>query len=81
MKLIPDGYRPILNVRETQVAIKRLKDGFEACLSEMLHLTRVSAPLFVRPESGLNDLLNGVERPVAFDLGETAGSEAQIVHS
>jgi aspartate--ammonia ligase len=81
MKLIPDGYRPILNVRETQVAIKRLKDGFEACLSEMLHLTRVSAPLFVRPQSGLNDLLNGVERPVSFDLGETPGSEAQIVQS
>lgn len=69
MAIIPAGYQPLLNVMETQTAIKRLKDGFESCLAEMLHLTRVSAPLFVTPESGLNDMLNGVERPVSFDLG------------
>ena len=74
MAIIPAGYQPLLNVMETQTAIKRLKDGFESCLAEMLHLTRVSAPLFVTPESGLNDMLNGVERPVSFDLGETPGS-------
>ena len=81
MAIIPAGYQPLLNVMETQTAIKRLKDGFESCLAEMLHLTRVSAPLFVTPESGLNDMLNGVERPVSFDLGETPGSCAQIVQS
>jgi len=81
MHIIPAGYKPILDVKETQVAIKRLKDGFESCLSEMLHLTRVSAPLFVTPESGLNDLLNGVERPVSFDLGEDRNTTAQIVQS
>ena len=81
MAISPAGYQPLLNVMETQTAIKRLKDGFESCLAEMLHLTRVSAPLFVTPESGLNDMLNGVERPVSFDLGETPGSCAQIVQS
>lgn len=81
MNIIPTGYAPILNVRETQVAIKRLKDGFEACLAEMLSLTRVSAPLFVTPESGLNDMLNGVERPVSFDLGEMPDTTAEIVQS
>lgn len=81
MNIIPAGYQPILDVRETQVAIKRLKDGFESCLSEMLRLTRVSAPLFVTPESGLNDTLNGVERPVSFDMAETPGQTAQIVQS
>ncbi len=81
MNIIPKGYQPILNVKETQVAIKRLKDGFESCLSEMLHLTRVSAPLFVTPESGLNDMLNGVERPVSFDLGESPETTAQVVQS
>lgn len=81
MNIIPAGYAPILDIKETQVAIKRLKDGFESCLSEMLHLTRVSAPLFVTPESGLNDTLNGVERPVSFDMGESPDSQAQIVQS
>ncbi len=81
MNIIPRGYRPILNIKETQVAIKRLKDGFESCLAEMLHLTRVSAPLFVTPESGLNDMLNGIERPVSFDLGESPDTLAQVVQS
>lgn len=81
MNIIPTGYQPILDIKETQVAIKRLKDGFESCLSEMLKLTRVSAPLFVTPESGLNDTLNGVERPVAFDMAESPDMTAQIVQS
>ena len=63
---IPEGYCPPLSIRETEVAIKEVKDHFERSLAKNLHLTRVSAPLFVRPESGLNDNLNGVERPVAF---------------
>ena len=78
--ILPEGYRPILDIPETEVAIKRLKDGFESCLAEMLGLTRVSAPLFVLPETGLNDNLNGVERPVRFDIGES-GCNAEIVQS
>ena len=62
---IPAGYHSPLTIRETEVAIKEVKDHFERALAKNLHLTRVSAPLFVRPESGLNDNLNGVERPVS----------------
>ena len=68
--IIPDGYRSPLTIRETEVAIKEVKDHFERALAKALHLTRVSAPLFVRPESGLNDNLNGVERPVSFGIRE-----------
>ena len=67
---VPEGYVPKIDLRETQIAIKIIKDFFQRELTRQLHLTRVSAPLFVTPESGLNDNLNGVERPVAFDLKE-----------
>jgi aspartate--ammonia ligase len=77
---IPDGYRPILSVYETQIAIGVIKRLFEDDLSGALNLKRVSAPLFVDPKTGLNDDLNGVERPVEFEIKET-GSKAQIVHS
>ena len=73
-------YKSILDVKETQKAIKACKDFFERELAEELNLFRVSAPLFVTPESGLNDALNGVERPVQFDLLET-GKDVQIVQS
>lgn len=79
--VIPDGYRSPLTIRETEVAIKEVKDHFERALAKALHLTRVSAPLFVRPESGLNDNLNGVERPVAFGIREQDEAQAEIVHS
>ena len=79
--IIPDGYRSPLTIRETEVAIKEVKDHFERALAKSLHLTRVSAPLFVRPESGLNDNLNGVERPVAFGIREQDEAPAEIVHS
>ena len=65
---IPEGYSSPLTIRETEVAIKEVKDHFERALAKSLHLTRVSAPLFVRPESGMNDNLNGVERPVSFGI-------------
>ena len=78
---IPAGYHSPLTIRETEVAIKEVKDHFERALAKNLHLTRVSAPLFVRPDSGLNDNLNGVERPVSFDIKEQDGSVAEIVHS
>lgn len=78
---IPQGYRSPLTIRETEVAIKEIKDHFERSLAKALHLTRVSAPLFVRPESGMNDNLNGVERPVSFGIKEQDEASAEIVHS
>lgn len=66
--IIPDGYKPALDTKETEIGIKLVKDYFERELARQLNLTRVSAPLFVKPESGLNDNLNGVERPVSFGL-------------
>ncbi len=78
---VPEGYRSELGVKETQGAIKHLKDYFERQLSKQLNLTRVSAPLFVTPESGLNDNLNGVERPVKFGIKEQGDREVEIVHS
>lgn len=80
MKL-PEGYHSELNLYDTQIAIKTVKDFFQTLLAERLHLLRVSAPLFVDPSSGLNDNLNGVERPVTFDIKEQDGREAEIVHS
>ena len=64
---LPKNYKSELNLYETQIAIKTVKDFFQTLLAERLHLLRVSAPLFVDPKSGLNDNLNGVERPVTFD--------------
>ncbi len=78
---IPKGYESALNLHETQVAIKVVKDFFQNLLAERLNLLRVSAPLFVDPQSGLNDNLNGVERPVAFDIKEQNGREAEVVQS
>ncbi len=78
---IPDGYKSPQTIRETEVAIKEVKDYFERALADALNLTRVSAPLYVYPESGLNDNLNGVERPVTFDIKEQNGKEVEIVHS
>jgi aspartate--ammonia ligase len=77
---IIEGYASRMSLMETEVALKETKDFFERDLAKTLNLTRVSAPLFVLPKSGLNDNLNGVERPVSFDLKET-GEVAEIVHS
>lgn len=82
MKLyIPEGYKPKLDLRETEMAIKKLKDYFEKALAYELYLTRVSAPLFVKPQTGLNDNLNGVERPVQFDVLDDNSAVVEIVHS
>lgn len=78
---LPEGYQPELNLYDTQIAIKTVKDFFQTLLAERLHLLRVSAPLFVDPSSGLNDNLNGVERPVSFDIKEQNGRDAEIVQS
>ena len=77
---VPDGYRLTLSAYETQTAIGEVKRTFEDNLTKALTLKRVSAPLFVEPNTGLNDDLNGVERPVEFDIKETQ-TNAQIVHS
>ncbi len=77
----PKDYQSGLNLYDTQVAIKMVKDFFQTLLAERLNLLRVSAPLMVDPKSGLNDNLNGVERPVAFDIRHQDGREAEIVHS
>ena len=79
--IVPENYKPALDIRETEVAIKTVKDFFEKTLAANLNLTRVSAPLFVAPESGLNDNLNGVERPVSFGIKEQREREVEIVHS
>lgn len=79
--IIPKGYHSELNLHDTQVAIKTVKDFFEELLAERLNLLRVSAPLFVDPASGLNDNLNGVERPVDFEIKEIDGVKAEVVHS
>ena len=77
---IPQNYQNKLNLMETEKAIKLAKDTFEVRLAANLSLTRVSAPLFVYPHTGLNDNLNGVERPVSFEIKATKQT-AEIVHS
>lgn len=79
--IIPQNYRSFLNLHDTQIAIKTVKDFFQNLLSSRLNLSRVSAPLFVDPASGLNYNLNGVERPVSFDIKEQGGKQAEVVHS
>lgn len=79
--IVPAGYKPGMSIRETEIAIKFIKDHFEYILAKELNLTRVSAPLFVRPESGLNDNLNGVERPVSFDAPGADADKVEIVQS
>ncbi len=78
--VIPDGYRPPLSVYDTQIAIEFIKHNFQKDLSYALNLRRVSAPLFVEDRTGLNDNLNGVERPVRFDV-PAVGAEGEVVHS
>ena len=79
--IIPEGYRTRLSIYDTQRAIVLIKESFQNHLSKALSLKRVSAPLFVRADSGLNDNLNGVERPVAFDILGVEGVTCEIVQS
>lgn len=79
--IIPSNYDPILSVRQTEEAIKKIKDHFETELAKALNLSRVSAPLFIKPVTGMNDNLNGVERPVAFDVKGIGGETVEVVHS
>lgn len=77
---LPEGYDPHLSVRDTQSAIKFIRDTFQKEFGKEMNLERISAPLFVNKASGLNDNLNGVERPVAFDIKSVPG-EFEVVHS
>jgi aspartate--ammonia ligase len=78
---VPENYQSFLSPRETEVAIKKLKYYFEETLSQYLNLTKVSAPLIIKPESGLNDNLNGTESAVTFTAKEIGNSKLEIPHS
>ena len=78
---IPKGYKPLLNLTQTELGIQRIKDFFQSNLSAELRLRRVTAPLFVLKGTGLNDDLNGVERPVTFPIKDMQEQNAEIVHS
>ena len=79
--IIPKNYDPKYGIMETEIAIKVAKDCFERELAKALDLTRISAPMFVRKSAGINDNLNGVERPVAFEMLEMPDTTLEIVHS
>ncbi len=79
--VIPSGYRPQLKLRQIEEAIKSIKDCFQTELAEALHLTRVTAPLFVRAGTGINDDLNGTEQPVRFQVRGDKNAEAEMVQS
>lgn len=77
----PKGYKPLLDARETELGIKKIKDFFQGSLSAELRLRRVTAPLFVLQGQGLNDDLNGVERAVTFPIKDLGDQKAEVVHS
>ena len=79
--ITPSGYKPLISLQQTELAIARLKDFFQANLSAELRLRRVTAPLFVLQGTGLNDDLNGVERAVGFPIRDMGGARAEVVHS
>ncbi len=79
--ILPPDYRPLLGVKQTEHAIKNLKDFFELNLATELNLSRVTAPLFVEGGTGINDDLNGIEKPVSFNVKDAPGVRAEIVQS
>jgi aspartate--ammonia ligase len=79
--IVPENYTELLSPRETEKAIMKIKDTFQTNLAFELNLQRVTAPLFVRSDTGINDDLNGVERPVRFALGALGDESAEIVQS
>jgi aspartate--ammonia ligase len=81
MQILPQGYSPLLNLKETEQAIKLVKDFFERGLSAELRMSRVTSPLFVRRGSGINDDLNGIERPVRFPVKQMGEAEMEVVQS
>lgn len=81
MIIIPKNYVSPYGIMDTERAIKLIKDTFETTLAQALQLTRISAPLFVKRATGLNDDLNGVERPVSFEMKDAEGQTIEIIHS
>ena len=79
--ILPENYDPVLDIRHTQEAIKYIRDTFQREFGNELHLSRISAPLFVTKSSGLNDNLNGVESPVHFDMKAIPHEDIEVVHS
>jgi aspartate--ammonia ligase len=79
--IIPDGYKPLISLKETEKAIQMMKDHFESGLSSDLRLRRVTAPLFVLKGTGLNDDLHGHEKPIVFPIKDMRGQEAEVVQS
>lgn len=79
--ILPKGYKPLLDLKQTEKAIKLLKDFFESNLSAELALSRVTAPLFVQKGMGINDDLNGIEKPVSFNVPGMGGAEVEVVQS
>lgn len=80
--ILPEKYQPTLTIRDTEAAIVFIRERFQEVLGQKLHLQRMSAPLFVEKDTGLNDNLNGVERPVAFDAKDLPKDDTvEIVHS
>jgi aspartate--ammonia ligase len=79
--IVPAGYQPLMDARHTERAIQKIRDVFQTSLAYELNLVRVTAPLFVRSRTGINDDLNGVERPVRFPIGGLNNQEAEIVQS
>lgn len=79
--ITPTNYEPLLDLKQTELGIKQIKDFFQANLSSELRLRRVTAPLFVLKGMGINDDLNGVERPVAFPIKDLGDAQAEVVHS
>lgn len=77
----PEGYKPLLDMRQTEQGIKLIKEFFQTNLSAELRLRRVTAPLFVLQGLGINDDLNGVERPVTFPIKDLGDAKAEVVHS
>ncbi|MBD3424916.1 MAG: aspartate--ammonia ligase, partial [Candidatus Latescibacteria bacterium] len=78
---IPENYRPLLDLKQTEMAIKEIKDFFQLSMSSELRLRRVTAPLFVRKGTGINDDLDGVERPVSFPVKGIGNAEVEVVQS
>ncbi len=77
----PEGYKPLLDLKQTELGIKQIKDFFQTNLSAELRLRRVTAPLFVLKGMGINDDLSGIERPVSFPIKDLQDAEAEVVHS
>ena len=77
----PKNYNPLLDLKQTELGIKQIKEFFQLNLSSELRLRRVTAPLFVLKGMGINDDLNGIERPVSFPIKDLGDAQAEVVHS